>query len=261
MNDETRLEAMLKRDCLLALSGLAGVSALAWMYLLYQTPGMPNMDMRMEPAMLQTRIWDGPDMAVTFAMWAVMMIAMMIPSAAPAVLLFATINRKRREPQGPFVPTVVFLAGHLAAWMGFSALAALTQWGLHSASLSPSVVSVSAILGGVLLVAAGVFQWTPLKHACLAHCRSPQGFFLTEWREGTLGAFLMGLKHGRHCVGCCWMLMSLLLLAGVMNLLWMAAITAFILLEKVAPAGQWVSRAAGLLLAGWGTWLAVSALL
>ncbi len=109
------------------------------------------------------------------------------------------------------------------------------------------------MLGGVLLLAAGIFQWTPLKHACLRHCRSPMGFILQEWREGIGGAFMMGLKHGGYCVGCCWFLMALLFVAGVMNLLWVAAIAGFVLLEKVAPAGPWVGRVAGVLLVGWGT--------
>ncbi len=122
------------------------------------------------------------------------------------------------------------------------------------------MVATSPILGGALLVAAGVFQWTPLKHACLAHCRSPLGFIMSEWREGTGGALVMGLKHGAYCVGCCWFLMGLLFVAGVMNLLWVAIIAAFVLVEKVAPAGPWVGRAAGLLLVGWGVWMAAGAL-
>ena len=261
MNDGTRLEAVLKRDRMIVLSGLAGVSALVWAYLFYLTEGMRNMDTGIEPAMPHMQAWEGLDLVLMFAMWAVMMVAMMVPSAALVVLLFATINRKRREQQGLFVPTAVFLLGYLVVWMGFSALATLVQWGLHTAaSLSPSLVSTGPILGGVLLAAAGIFQWTPLKHACLAHCRSPLGFFMTEWREGTRGALLMGLKHGSYCVGCCWLLMSLLFLTGVMNLLWMATLTAFVLLEKIAPAGQWVSRVAGLLLIGWGMWMAAGVL-
>jgi predicted metal-binding membrane protein len=146
----------------------------------------------------------------------------------------------------------------LVLWTLFSALAAVAQWGLHSAALlSPMMVGTSPILGGVLLLAAGIFQWTPLKHVCLRHCRTPLGFIMTEWQEGRWGAFRMGLKHGSYCVGCCWFLMALLFVAGVMNLAWVAVIAAFVLLEKVVPAGPWVGRIAGVVLVGWGLWMAL----
>ena len=258
MTDGMRLEAVLKRDRVIVLSGLAGVSALAWLYLVYLRRGMPDAATSMESAMPPMRDWGGPDLILTFAMWAVMMIAMMVPSAAPAILLFATISRQRRERPVALGPTTVFLLGYLALWMGFSVAATLAQWGLHAASLTTGMVSAGPILGAVLLIIAGIFQWTPLKHACLTHCRSPLGFFMTEWREGTVGALRMGFKHGVYCIGCCWLLMSLLLAAGAMNLLWVAAMAAFVLVEKAAPAGQWVSRIAGLVLVGWGIWMALS---
>ncbi|MBI3361778.1 MAG: DUF2182 domain-containing protein [Chloroflexi bacterium] len=262
MNDGKHLGAVLKRDRRIVLSGLAGVSALAWIYLVYLSRRMANMDMGTAPAMPQTQAWQSLDLAVTLAMWVVMMVAMMAPSATPAALIFAAINRKRREAQEPHVPTAAFLLGYLVVWIGFGALATLFQWGLHTAaSLSPGLVSMASVLGGVLLAAAGLFQWTSLKRACLAHCRSPQGFFVTEWQEGMTGALLMGVRHGLYCVGCCWLLMCLLFLTGVMNLLWTAIIAAFILLEKVAPAGQWVGRTAGLLLIGGGLWMTIGALL
>ena len=138
-------------------------------------------------------------------------------------------------------------------WIGFSALATLAQWGLHEAALlSPMMVSTSPILGGVLLLSAGIFQWTPWKYTCLKHCRSPLGFLMTDWRDGAWGAFWMGLRHGSYCTGCCWFLMALLFVAGVMNLLWVAAITAFVLVEKMVPRGDLVGRVAGgvLILAG-----------
>jgi len=121
--------------------------------------------------------------------------------------------------------------------------------------LSPMMVSTSPILGGALLITAGVFQWTRFKNACLAHCRSPLAFLTADWREGRWGALVMGLKHGAFCTGCCWFLMMLLFVAGVMNIWWVAAITAFVLIEKVAPKGLWVGRVAGVLLIGWGGWL------
>jgi len=122
------------------------------------------------------------------------------------------------------------------------------------------MASTSPVLGGILLVAAGTYQWTPLKHACLSKCRSPLGFVLNEWREGRWGAFLMGLKHGAYCTGCCWSLMALLFVAGIMNLLWVGAIAGFILLEKVVPRGDRLGRVAGVVLVGWGAWMVAGGL-
>lgn len=256
MHYGTPLEAMLKRDRTIVISGLAGITTLAWLYMLYLAWGMKSMDMKMAMAMPHMQSWEIMDFVLMFVMWVVMMVAMMVPSAAPMILVFATINRRRRQQQGPFVPTGVFFLGYLVVWTWFSVLATLVQWGLHSAALlTPMMTATSPILGGALLLVAGIFQWTPLKHACLTNCRSPLGFLMTEWREGKQGALIMGLKHGSYCVGCCWVLMNLLFVAGVMNLLWVAIIAAFILMEKVAPAGHWVSRAAGLLLIGWGVWM------
>lgn len=253
MAEGATIEAVLKRDRAIGLAGLVGVSVLAWAYLLALAWRMPQHDMAMEMAMPHMQTWGATELLLTWVMWAVMMVAMMTPSAAPMVLMFATINRRRRAQQGPFVATTVFLLGYLLLWGGFSVLATLAQWGLHTAALlSPMLVSTSPILGGVLLLAAGLFQWTPLKSTCLSQCRSPLGFLMTEWREGAWGALLMGLRHGIYCVGCCWVLMALLFVAGVMNLLWVAAIAAFILVEKVLPRGELVGRVAGgvLMLAG-----------
>ena len=203
----------------------------------------------------------GPDLAPwsvaavvpLFLMWSEMMVAMMLPSAAPMILTFAMVNRKRREREQPFVPTAIFVLGYLAIWTAFSLIAALAQWALHgTALLSPMMVSTSRWLAGVLLIAAGLFQWTALKHACLRHCRSPLSFLLTDWREGNRGAFIMGLKHGAFCAGCCWFLMALLFVAGVMNMWWVAALTLLVLVEKLAAKGVWVGRGAGVLLVLWG---------
>jgi predicted metal-binding membrane protein len=259
------IERLLERDRVVILGGVVGLTALAWAYIVYLAWGMKSMEvgtgMAMEVALPQMQLWGAVDFVLMFVMWTVMMVAMMVPSAAPMVLVFATVNRRRQgEHQGPLVPTGAFLSGYLVVWAAFSAMATLAQWGLHTAALlSPRMVSTSPLLGGALLVAAGVFQWTPLKHACLTHCRTPLGFIMGEWRDGTGGAFIMGLNHGAYCVGCCWFLMGLLFVAGVMNLLWVAVIAAFVLIEKVAPRGQWVSRAAGLLLVGWGVWMAAGA--
>jgi predicted metal-binding membrane protein len=181
------------------------------------------------------------------------MVAMMTPSAAPMILMFAGINRRSQKQQVSYVPTSVFLLGYLVVWAAFSVVATAAQWGLHAVSLlSPIMVSTTPVLGGILLLIAGIYQWTPLKHACLSKCRSPLGFVLNEWREGRWGAFLMGLKHGGYCTGCCWSLMALLFVAGVMNLVWVAAIAGFVLLEKMAPAGQRMGQAAGALMVAGG---------
>lgn len=189
--------------------------------------------------------WTSADFFFTFAMWVVMMAGMMAGSAAPAMLLFAGMHAQssaRRMP--PIVLT--FALGYALVWIGFSALATLAQWLLHNAALlSPEMAASSTRAGGAILCAAGVYQFTPLKGTCLRHCRSPLGFFMTNWRDGTAGALHMGVRHGVYCLGCCWALMLVLFAVGVMNLVWVAALTLLVLLEKVGPAGAVVARVAG----------------
>lgn len=255
----TPLEAVLKRDRVLVLAGLVLIAALAWAYTIYLAQRAGGMEgtaaggMAMDMAMPSMAAWGVFDFAAMFAMWAVMMVAMMVPAAAPMVLVFARVNRTRREQQRPYVPTSVFVLGYVVAWSAFSLLATLSNWGLHAAGLLSSMMgeSTSAILGGGLLLAAGVYQWTPLKYACLTQCRTPLGFIMTEWREGRGGALNMGMKHGLYCLGCCWVLMALLFVLGVMNLVWIAALAGVVLLEKVAPGGLWIGRATGLIFIGW----------
>jgi predicted metal-binding membrane protein len=254
------VEQVLRRDRTLAALALAVVTAAAWAVLLRMHEAMmPGMAKPMDMpgmAMPSAQGWALIDVTLLFLMWAVMMVAMMLPSAAPMILLFASINRARRERASPTVPTAIFAAGYLLIWIGFSAVAALSQAGLHQAALlSPSMATTSPVLGGVLLVVAGLYQWMPLKSACLGHCRSPVHFLGTEWREGRPGALVMGLRHGLFCLGCCWALMTLLFVAGVMNLTWVAAIAALVLVEKVVPKGAWLGRAGGVLLAAAGVWM------
>jgi predicted metal-binding membrane protein len=169
------------------------------------------------------------------------------------VFAFSQVNRGRKAANRPFVPVTVFLLGYLAVWTAFSAIATFAQWGLHKAALlSPAMAATSPVLNGGLLIAAGIFQWTPLKLACLKGCRSPLSFLMSEWREGASGAFVMGLRHGTYCVGCCWVLMALLFVAGVMNLLWVAVIALFVMAEKMLPKGELIARVSGvaLILAG-----------
>lgn len=200
-------------------------------------------------------VWSMAKIWMTFAMWAVMMAAMMLPSAIPMVLAFLTVNRQR-ENGGVVVPIWACISGYLGTWTLFSAGATAAQWALlRAALLSPTTLVSGPVLGGILLIAAGIFQWTPLKDACMTKCRNPMGFLLTHWRPGTAGAFRVGSRYGLYCVGCCWLLMILSFALGVMNLLWMAALTLFMLMEKISPAGQFVSRAAGIGLIAWGGWM------
>jgi predicted metal-binding membrane protein len=184
----------------------------------------------------------------------------------PMVLTFAAVTHNRQRLGRPYVPTTLFVCGYLAIWCVFSVIAAAGQWLLHrQALLSTSMATTSAILSGLLLIGAGVFQFTPLKRACLTRCRGPLEFILTRWREGRGGAFRMGLEHGAFCAGCCWALMALLFVAGVMNIFWVAALTAVVCLEKILPARARVSLATGVGLAGWGLfvlgnrWIALAA--
>jgi predicted metal-binding membrane protein len=175
-----------------------------------------------------------------------MMVAMMVPTAVPMTLLYAAVARKAAAQHSPVAPAFVFVAGYAAMWAVFGLAATTTQWGLDRAALlSPMMVSRSAWLGAVLLIAAGVYQLTPLKNACLRNCRAPAHFLSRYWRAGRPGAFRMGVRLGAYCLGCCWILMGLLFVGGVMNLTWIAAITVFVLLEKTVPFGVNGGRAAG----------------
>lgn len=221
---------------------------------------MPGMDMsKMDMSgmlMPESQQWGATDVLLLFVMWAVMMVAMMVPSAAPMVLAFLGVNQRRQAADRPFVPVGIFVAGYLAVWTAYSAVATLAQWGLHQAALlSPAMIATSPFLNGSLLIAAGIFQWTPLKRMCLNGCRSPLSFLMSEWRDGWAGAFIMGLRHGSYCVGCCWILMALLFVAGVMNLLWVAVIALFVMAEKTLPRGELLGRVTGMALVAAGVGL------
>lgn len=252
MASATPLEALLRRDRAVILTAVALVVAMAWAYLVHLAVSMAGQPM--DAAM--TRAWTPMDFALTSVMWIVMMVAMMVPSAAPMIVMHATINRRRKQRQQPFVATAIFVLGYVLVWSGFAVLATLGQWALHQAALLPTAMShVTPVLGGALLLLAGAYQWFPVKHACLRRCRTPLGFLMTEWRDGRKGALVMGLRHGAFCLGCCWFLMGLMFVGGVMNLLWMAAIAVYILLEKITPAARLTGRVAGLLLIAWGVWM------
>ena len=206
--DDIVLAKLLRQDKAIIVVGAAGIALLGWAYLFYQGWAMQHTDL-VAVAMPSTGNWGPVDLLLVFAMWAVMMVAMMVPSAIPMLLTFATIGRSRCAQGRTFVPLCVSLAGYLVLWTAFSLAATLAQWGLHSLALtSPMMIATNPLLGSLLLVAAGVYQWTPLKQACLRHCRSPLQFLLTCWQDGSAGAFLMGLRHGAYCLGCCWLLMA-----------------------------------------------------
>lgn len=247
-----RLEVIFKRDRWIVLAALAALTALTWAWMAHEASGMSSgACCRMVAP--DTHPWDASTLPPLFFMWAEMMVAMMVPSAAPMILTFAMVQRKRREQEQPFVPTGLFLAGYLFAWTIFSAFATVAQWMLHAtALLTPMMVSNNSIFGGAILVAAGIFQFTHLKNACLTHCRSPLTFLMADWREGNFGALVMGLKHGAYCTGCCWILMLLLFVAGVMNVFWIAAISIFVLLEKILPKGLLFEKFGGAILIIWG---------
>jgi predicted metal-binding membrane protein len=295
---EAALEAALRRDRAVVIAALVIVIVAAWSYILLgagmsmsafemtPSPGAPaDMAMDEEPPMTMDMApaQNGPDMAVgegrpdmmtvmapvawtpgyavlMFFMWWIMMMAMMLPSAAPMILLFARFNRLQRAKGAPYVPTGVFALGYLLVWAAFSQVAVAAQWGLErSGLLSGTMASTSVILGAGLLIAAGLYQLTPLKYACLRHCRSPLFFISHHWRPGEWGALRMGLEHGAFCTGCCWFLMALLFYGGIMNLFWIIGLALLVLVEKVAPAGHGVGRAMGIGLIAWGGWLLLAA--
>lgn len=247
------MSSILHKDRAFVIGGLTLLVILSWAYLLNLANSMHG-GMAMAAAMPNMMPWSHLDWISMLVMWSVMMIGMMLPSAAPMLLVFTKIHRKKRENNRPYVATGVFLAGYIIIWTAFSVLATIGNWVLHTNALLSGMMgqSTTALLGGSLLLAAGIFQWTPFKNTCLNHCRTPISFIMTEWKEGALGALLMGLKHGAFCLGCCWLLMALLFVLGVMNLLWIAALAIFVLIEKVVPQGIWISRISGLGLIGWG---------
>ena len=246
--------------------GLLFIAALAWAYTVYLAYDMDSMDMGsgvgMGLAMPNMQSWAVWDWGSMFLMWSVMMAAMMVPTASPLILLFATVNRRRLEQQQPYVSTGIFVSGYVLIWIAFAAVATGGNWALHTHALLSSMMgeSTSSYLGGALLISAGLFQWSPLKYACLSRCRSPMGFLMTEWKEGKRGALQMGLKHGLFCVGCCWVLMGLLFILGVMNLVWIAVLAGFVLLEKIVPQGPWVIRLSGTGMVVWGVLMIVGVL-
>ncbi len=298
------LEVVLRRDREVVTFVLVTVIAACWLYLLagagtgmypHEMAALVPIQMSMEPSMPGTSSMSGhetmtgasgqsstADMLISrvtwtpgyallmFSMWWLMMVAMMLPSAAPMVLLHAAVTRKglaRADGAGPNAPshrllltTTAFITGYLAMWGAFSLVAVVAQWALARGELlSAMMMSTSKLLSSGLLLAAGVWQLTPFKTVCLRHCRSPISFLSTHWHPGVGGAFRMGIEHGVFCLGCCWFLMALLFYGGVMNLIWIIGLALLVLAEKVMPAGVAFGRVTGLLLIAWGVWLGFTA--
>lgn len=251
-HERTRLANMFRHARIVVLASLLGIILIAWVYLLAGA----GMDMRAMGGMLMPMAspdWTLGHFTLMLAMWAVMMMAMMLPSAAPMILFYDKIASNRGNANQGTGSTSFFCLGYMVVWAAFSVAAVVIQYGLDRAKLlSPMLETHSVTLAGALLVFAGLYQLTPLKQTCLRHCRSPIEFIMTEWRGGRGGAFAMGLLHGAYCLGCCWVLMLLLFVGGVMNLYWVAGIAAYVLLEKTAPVGHWLSRLIGVVLVTWG---------
>jgi predicted metal-binding membrane protein len=251
------LERTIRKEQFILGAGLLVIAGLAWIYLA-QTASAMRMSAE-EVAMHAAMGMHMPGMEMSFAdlwlMWAVMMVAMMLPSAAPVALLVLGTYR-RRGAASAHIASYVFVLGYLIVWAAFSAAAAGVQaWMQQRALISADMASSSRVAAGVVLIGAGLYQWLALKDACLSQCRSPLDFLTRHWREGPGGALSMGARHGAWCVGCCWALMALLFVVGVMNLLWVAVIAAYVLVEKRFSAGPWLSRSAGMVLGLWGVWM------
>jgi predicted metal-binding membrane protein len=256
---DTALEGLLRRDRAVVIAALAALTILAWADLAWLADDMKmdGMDMtgfRMIPAgqglmMPASAPWQPIEFGYVFVMWVVMMIGMMTPSVAPMILIYARVGRQATAQGKPFAASGWFAAGYLVAWTAFSAAATSMQWGLERATLlTPMMASASNILGAVVLILAGLYQWTPLKAACLSFCRSPLVFIQSHggFRREPAPALALGFRHGLYCIGCCWALMVLLFVGGIMNLLWIAALAILVLVEKVVPFGRIAARAAGL---------------
>jgi predicted metal-binding membrane protein len=258
--------AVLRRDRIMVATTLILVSALAWGYLLWLSAamGMSGMDMsglRTIPAGVGLMVpvhtpWSAIEFACVFVMWAVMMVGMMVPSAVPMILTYARVGRCTQVQGTPFGATAYFSIGYVLVWVAFSLFATLAQSALERAGLlNAAMASTSTVLGGLIFVAAGSYQWTRLKYLCLAQCQMPFAFLVRHggFRRTALGALMLGFRHGAYCVGCCWMLMTLLFVGGVMNVLWIGLLALVILLEKVIPSAR-IASLGGLIFVAAGAW-------
>ena len=237
-----------RRDFLVIIGSLTGVTSLSWAYLVLMARDMGSGG-SFCMANMGIHGWSLGYFWMMFCMWAVMMAGMMVPSAAPMILIYAAVARKAQDQGTPIASSAIFTAGYIFMWTLFSLAVTLVQWQLDRAALiSPMMVSNSPKFGAVLLIGAGIYQWLPAKNSCLEHCRSPFHFISSHWKQGKMGAWMMGVSHGTFCIGCCWALMLLLFVGGVMNILWISAITLFVLLEKLLPLGRLGGKISGILM-------------
>ena len=254
------LDFVLRRDRHVVSACLLLVTAGAWLYILSGAGmGMSMLEMThppesgMDMGMVMPQAWSSTYAVMMFFMWWIMMIAMMLPSATPTILLSAALNRRASSEIPPYGSAMVFTLGYLLAWAVFSLSALLVHWVLEQAGLlSMLMESASRVLSGLLLILAGVWQFTPYKNACLTHCQSPIEFLVRHRRPGNRGALLMGMHHGYYCLGCCWFLMALLFVGGVMNLYWVIGLAVYVFLEKTLTGGKWLTRISGAALVVWG---------
>ena len=251
---------------MIVLAGLIAISALAWWWIIagagtgMSTTAMTTWQFPPPVRPFMQMDWSFSYAVIMFFMWWIMMIAMMTPSASPMILLYARAYRHGRthgQDESAVAPTFSFLIGYLAAWAAFSLIAVSLQWGLERAGVLHQMMmwSLSPVFSGSLLIIAGVYQLTPFKNVCLEHCRSPVEFLSRNFRPGSVGAFRLGWKHGLYCLGCCWFLMALLFAGGIMNLVWIAGLAILVLIEKLAPGGQWIAKIAGIAMVLAGIWV------
>ncbi|HZV99748.1 MAG TPA: DUF2182 domain-containing protein [Methylophilaceae bacterium] len=255
------LETVLRRDRYIVAGALVLVTSIAWAYILWLAAGMEMSASEMEAMMgMAFKPWSVIDFWFALVMWLIMMIGMMLPSAAPMILLYARVGRQAATHEQPFAATGWFAAGYLLVWAAYSLAATCAQFMLERALLlTPMMESASSVFGGITLIAIGIYQWTPLKYACLAQCQAPLSFIQQHggFRPQALPSLRIGAYHGTYCVGCCWALMALLFVGGIMNVLWIGGITILVLLEKIIPAGRLISRVAGLAFVINGIWLLI----
>ncbi len=243
------IDQLIGRDRALVAAGLVGTAALTWVYLAPAAHSKADVLVRL--AMPDVRSWAAAETVALFVMWAIVLITQLTPAAAPMALTFAAVARHRR-PLAPAALTAAFVFGHLAGWSIFAATAALGQLGLHNGAVRvDEMTGTSPLLGSALLLTAGAFHWTPLRHNA-AGGDSPLAFLEDRWPETAVGAWGLGLRHGAACVGSCWVLMALLFVAGAMNFSWTAAIAAFLFAEKALPRGELIGRLAGVVFVGAG---------
>lgn len=244
--------ASTRMEGLVVIGALAAATGGAWVYLVFGFHSVPGVqmggsaDMSMKMSMGTLHAWTVGDFVVTLLMWAVMMVAMMLPSAVPLTLVYAAVNRKAGRLGTPISPVLSLVAGYLSLWMASSVALTAAQWGLGRLSLLSSSMAIDdARLGALVVTAAGIYELTPLKRVCLDRCRDPARTIAAHWHSGRAGGLRTGVHLGVYCLGCCWVLMALLFVGGVMNLVWVAAIGTFVLLEKIAPMATVWSRVVG----------------